>query len=270
MTALVNPPAGALRRLPKVSSLAVVRVVAPLLAFATFIGMWELYIVVFEVERILLPAPHVIAARFVADFSLLTSLAWNTFVQAARGLVVGVVVSVVLAALVYRVRWLSNGFEAYAAMLKALPVVALYPICTVFFGIDAAAVIAIVAIGTAPIMFLYALRGFAGSSEHDELMASISAGPWIRFTNLVLPRSLPFLMAGLRTAAPTAVIIAIIAQYFGGRVNTLGSYIRRESGNLHTVQTWSAVLASCLLGLAVFAAVALADRFLLRWHPSRH
>lgn len=249
--------------------MAVMTWIAPPILLGILIVAWEVYVATYDVEQILLPAPHVIFDRFLDDLSLLTRFAKSTLVEAMKGLSLAVVVSVVLAAAVHRVRWLANGLESWSGLLKALPVVALYPICTVFFGIGSTAVVAIVAIGTTPIMFLYVLRGFSGSSEHDELMRSISAGPWIRFTNLVLPRSLPYLMAGLRTAAPTSVIIAIIAEYFGGRVTTLGSYIRRESANLHTVQTWSAVLAACLLGLSVFGVVALADRFLLRWHPSR-
>ena len=86
-----------------------------------------------------------------------------------------------------------------------------------------------------------------------------------KFVDLVLPRSISFLMAGLRAAAPTAIIITIVAQYFGGRVNTLGAFIRRESGNLHTLKMWGAVLSACVLALVVFAAVSLIDRRFSRW-----
>jgi len=51
-------------------------------------------------------------------------------------------------------------------------------------------------------------------------------------------------------------VVPVITGFQGvapsGRVTTLGSYIRRESANLHTLEMWSAILMSCLLGLACF------------------
>jgi NitT/TauT family transport system permease protein len=246
-----------------------VRVVAPAAFFAAFVAAWEGVVAVQDIDVLLLPAPHEIVRQFLEDRSLLFTLARNTFSDAARGVLIGSVVAVAIAAVVYRVRWLAQAVQAYASTLKALPVVALFPIVTVFFGITSTAVVAIVAIGTSPVVFAYAVRGFLGTSEHDELMRSISAGPLVRFRVLVLPRSLPYLMAGLRTAVPTSIIIAVIAQYFGGSVTTLGSYIRRESTNLHTLEMWAAILMSCVLGLACFGGVALADRLVQRGRDPR-
>lgn len=246
-------------------SVDVTRWLAPLVLFGLFVGAWEAWVSIGDVKELLLPAPHRIVAQFFDDFSKLFEFARNTFVEAFKGVLIGSLGALVVAAATYRVAWLARSLQSYAATVKALPVVALYPICTVFFGITSRAVSAIVAIGVAPIVFTYAVRGFSGSSEHDELMRSISAGFGIRFRMLVLPRSVPYLMAAMKTAVPTSIIIAVIAQYFGGQVTTLGSYIRRESANLHTLEMWSAILMSCLLGLACFGAVSLADRLLLRW-----
>jgi NitT/TauT family transport system permease protein len=241
------------------------RYLAPAVLFGLFVGAWEAWVAIGDVKQLLLPAPHDIVAQFFEDFSKLFEFARNTFMEAFKGVLIGSLGALLVAAATYRVVWLARALQSYAATIKALPVVALYPICTVFFGITSKAVTAIVAIGVAPIVFAYAVRGFSGSSEQDELMRSISAGFSVRFRMLVLPRSVPYLMAAMKTAVPTSIIIAVIAQYFGGRVTTLGSYIRRESANLHTLEMWSAILMSCLLGLACFGAVSLADRYLLRW-----
>lgn len=243
----------------------VTRWLAPLVLFGAFIGAWELWVAIADVKELLLPAPHRIVEQFLTDYSKLFLFARNTFMEAFKGVLIGSAIALTIAAGTYRVKWLASALQSYAAALKALPVVALYPICTVFFGITSKAVTAIVAIGIAPIVFAYAVRGFSGSSEHDELMRSISAGFGIRFRMLVLPRAVPYLMAALKTAVPTSIIIAVIAQYFGGQVTTLGAYIRRESSNLHTVDMWAAILMSCVLGLTCFGVVSLADRLLLRW-----
>ncbi len=246
----------------------ILRVLLPLLAFGVFIGIWEAYVAIKDISVLLLPAPHQIAKEFVENRAQLWELSKNTFLQAMAGLIVATLLSIVVAGLTYGLPRVAKALENYSAIAKALPTVAIYPICTVFFGVGTKAVIAIITIGIFPIMFLYVIRGFTGTSEHDALMTSLSAGRLDRFVDLVLPRSVSYLMAGLRAAAPTAIIITIVAQYFGGRVNTLGAFIRRESGNLHTLAMWGAVLAACVLGLVVFAAVSLLDRRFSRWRQS--
>lgn len=244
------------------------RILLPVVALSTFIGIWEAYVAIRGISVLLLPAPHKIAKEFIENHAQLWELSKNTFIQAMTGLLVATAISIAVAVLTYGIPPVSKALENYSAILKALPTVAIYPICTVFFGIDTSAVVAIITIGITPIMFLYVIRGFSARSEHDALMASLSAGWTHRFVDLLLPRSLSFLMAGLRASAPTAIIITIVAQYFGGRVDTLGAFIRRESGNLHTLQMWGAVLSACLLGLVVFAAVSVIDRRFSRWRQS--
>ncbi|MBK02469.1 MAG: hypothetical protein CL464_08450 [Acidimicrobiaceae bacterium] len=244
-------------------------VLIPTLFFVVLLTIWELAVRLGDVHVLMLPAPSVIWVKFVEDFDILVELARNTGVESAKGVLVGSVIAITLAALVHGIRWLNQGLLSYSSTVKALPVVALYPVMTVFFGVTSKAVVAMVCVGVAPIMFTFASRGFSGTSEHDDLMRSISAGWLTRMTALVLPRALPYVMAGLRTAVPLSIIIAIISEYFGGSVSTLGAYIRRESTMLHTVQVWSAIVMACLLGVLVFVAVSMLDRYFLRWHASR-
>ena len=244
-------------------------VLTPTIFFASFLTIWELAVRLGDVQVLMLPAPSVIWSMFVEDFGLLVELAINTGIEAGKGVLIGSLIAIGLAGLVHGIQWLNQGLLSYSSTVKALPVVALYPVMTIFFGVTSKAVVAMVAVGVAPIMFTFASRGFSGTSEHDALMRSISANWRIRMTALVLPRALPYVMAGLRTAVPLSIIISIISEYFGGSVSTLGAYIRRESTMLHTVQVWSAIVMACLLGVLVFVAVSLLDRYFLRWHSSR-
>lgn len=266
MTAAAGSAPGRTRRRPLGED--PVRVVAPVVVFAAFIGAWEAWVSIGNVPELLLPAPHQILAQFIEDRSKLFTFALNTLTQALKGVALGTTFALLLAAAVFRRPVLARALQTYASTVKALPVVALYPICTVFFGISDRAVVAIVAVGITPIVFAYALTGFSARSEQDELFRSLSAGFLVRFRMLVLPRSAPYLMAALKTVVPTSIIIAVIAQYFGGSVTSLGAYIRRESANLHVLEMWAAILASCLLGLSCFAAVSLADRLVRRFIPA--
>lgn len=248
--------------------LPIAAIVTPIVFFAVFLGAWQAVVRIGDVQVLLLPAPTDIADRFITDFDLLFELAVNTAIEAMKGVFIGSTLAIALAGVTQPVKWLTRGLLSYSSTVKALPVVALFPLTTIFFGVSSTAVVAMVTIAVSPIMFTYASRGFSGTSEHDELMRSISAGRLTRFWSLVLPRALPYVMTGLKTIVPLSIIIAIISEYFGGSVTTLGSYIRRESTSLHTVDMWSAIVMACVLGITAFVAVSLLDRFLLRWHPS--
>ena len=60
-------------------------------------------------------------------------------------------------------------------------------------------------------------------------MDSLAAGGWT-FTRLVrLPGALPVVFTGLRQASSLAVIAAVVAEYFGGLQDGLGSRITSAS-----------------------------------------
>ncbi len=85
-------------------------------------------------------------------------------------------------------------------------------------------------------------------------------------------RALPSLFTGLRVAAGLAVIGTVVGEFFVGLLGEdegLGVKIVGARKNGRTDRVFAAVLLASLLGLAMFAAVNLASRLLLRrWHAS--
>ncbi|HEY0187982.1 MAG TPA: ABC transporter permease subunit [Cellulomonas sp.] len=237
-----------------------VRVGAPLVVILALLAAWQAFVVLGEVPTLLLPSPTDIAAVLAEDLAYLTRLALATGRDAGIGTVVAVVAALLVGWVVHGSNALSSMISSLAVALKALPIVALFPIVTVFLGKTSVAVIAIVAISGLPIMLVYTLQGLRQSSRLDDLMHVIAAGPVRRTWSLRLPRAVPFLVTGLRTVLPLSVITAIIAEYFGGQITTLGTYIRRESANLHTVTMWSAIVMACLLGLVCSGIGLLVER----------
>ena len=77
-----------------------------------------------------------------------------------------------------------------------------------------------------------------------------------------VPNALPFFFTGLKLAASLGVIAAVVAEYFGGLQNGLGSRITSYAGATNYPQAWAYVAAACVLGLVFycFAARARAPR----------
>jgi NitT/TauT family transport system permease protein len=245
-------------------------VLAPAILFLSLVAAWEVVVGVLDIPAYLLPKPTVIVAAFVSDFALLLAYMEGTLSEAMRGFLVGGVAAFGLAALSYRTSWIARPLYMYSAFLKAVPLIALTPLAVVWLGIGAAPRIAIAALAVMPIIFTFTSKGLnAADPAARELMRSFSADHLTTFRALDLPSALPHIFSGIRISVSTSVIITIIAEFFGGELTTIGTYIRTEAGNLHTVAVWSAVLMACIVSLLLYGTVSAIDQWTLRWHPAR-
>jgi NitT/TauT family transport system permease protein len=228
--------------------------------------LWELLVAVSGIPAFLLPPPSAIAAQVVASFPTILSTAAVTGGNALVGLVVGFVVGVGLALLAARSRIASELATPLVSAAAAVPIVALAPVFTTMFGstteLPRRLVVAVVVV--VPV-FVSTARGLAQVAPvHHDLMTALAASP-TQFSRFVrLPGAVPYIMTGLRLAAPASVIAAIVAEYFGGEQGTLGGIITQSAGLSRYDRAWAAVIAAALLGMALYALVLLLEHLVLR------
>ena len=82
-----------------------------------------------------------------------------------------------------------------------------------------------------------------------------------------VPTALPFVFTALKVASVLAMIGAIVGEYFGGSFNALGVLIRSDAQIFNFQRAWAGILVASLLGLALYAAVVVAERLVVRWAP---
>jgi NitT/TauT family transport system permease protein len=73
----------------------------------------------------------------------------------------------------------------------------------------------------------------------------------------------------LRGCATLAMIGAVVSEFFGGRMKSLGVYIKSTASVFQARQAWSAILVACALGLAFYQVVALVERRATPWRVGR-
>jgi NitT/TauT family transport system permease protein len=242
-------------------------VVPPLLFGAVAVAAWQLTVVVGRIAPFVLPSPGAIGEQFWAsrDVVLRTGLASGS--NALVGLVVATVAGLLAALVASRFAAVHEVSIPIVAALNALPIIALAPILNNAFestsSIPRRIVVAIVAFFP---IFVNTLRGLQRVDPlHRELMASYAAGGWT-FARLVrLPGALPFFFTGLRQAGSLAVIAAVVAEYFGGLQDGLGSRITSAASNTAYPRAWAFVVGACLLGLAFYLAALLLERLATPW-----
>lgn len=235
--------------------------IRPLLAFAALLVAWELLVTVRDIPQILLPKPSVIGGEAWDERARLLQYTWNTSKEALLGMGSALLLAAIVCIAVFANNMASSLVSAVAGAGRAVPVVVLFPIVTIFLGTSDLAVQVVVSIAIMPYFVVYILSGLRQKSPLDELMHVIAGSPVQRFRLIRLPISIPYLMTGIRTCLPLAIITAIVSEYFGGPSTTLGAYIQIKSQMLHAVEVWSAITFACLLGLVAFAIGIALERF---------
>jgi NitT/TauT family transport system permease protein len=232
--------------------------------------LWEAIVFAFSIEFYLLPAPHVIVQNLRETYPLLVEAGLYTFTEAVLGWVLGCGGGIFAAMAASRSPALAAVVLPYAVASASVPIIALAPLAIVWFGVEQGSKIAIVVAMTFFPTFVGALRGLLGVTPQSlELMRSYAATERQIFLKLRLPHSLPMMFTALRACATLAMIGAVVSDFFGGPVKSLGVYIKSTASLFQTRQAWSAILVACALGLLFYFAVALIERLAMRWHFDR-
>ena len=244
---------------------------APAVAvFVAGIVAWEGLVRGLDVQRFLLPPLSDILTEIKDNPDTFITAARITFVEALGGFLMGSAAAILMALLLARWRGLGSAIMPYAIAANAVPIIAFAPITNNWFGaIDPESKMAIAAIICFFPVFVNTLRGLTSVRPAQiELMRSYAAGDLEVFRRVRIPNALPYVFTGLKVATVLAMIGAIVGDYFGGSANSLGTKIRQSAGYFDFETAWAAIVVASVLGIAFYAAVALAERLTMGWHPS--
>ncbi|MCI9859338.1 ABC transporter permease [Microbacterium proteolyticum] len=190
---------------------------------------------------------------------------------ALTGLFVAMVLGIGWAIAMSLARWVERSTYAYAVMLQCIPILALVPLVGFWFGYEfLARVIVCVLIALFPMVSntLFGLQSVDKSQR--ELFRLQKANKWTVLTKLTLPAALPSIFVGMRTSAGLSVIGAIVGDYFFRRGEPgIGSLIANYQSRLQSAELFAAILAACLLGVAIFALFGWMSKVAVgRWYDS--
>jgi ABC-type nitrate/sulfonate/bicarbonate transport system permease component len=183
------------------------------------------------------------------------SLLWRnslvTLTAAAQGFALGVVVSVLGAALALVVPLLRPGFDRFAAILHAVPTIALAPLLITTVGrTDTPMVIAALSVGF--VRFVTMTSGFANvPPAQEDVFTVFGSSRGQRLLRLEIPRAVPAFFDGLTLCAPAAILGATIGEWFGAPMG-LGLLLVSSMQNYQMALLWSAALAATVMSLAAY------------------
>lgn len=190
----------------------------------------------------------------------------TTLLAIVEGLAIAVVVGTVLGLVMGRLPDLNRMLGMYVSTFYAMPLIAVVPLLTVWFGYTPTARLAMVVLEAAlPIIYNVAEGARLVPTTFLDV-TRIHHAPWWRvWLGVVLPNALPYVLAGLDLAIGRALIGAVVAEFVTA-IPGLGYYILFNVRSFHENEAMVALLVLVAFALVVRALINLAISRGFRWY----
>lgn len=245
------------------------RFVAPVVVGAIIVVLWIVVVDVLEIAPRMLPSPIAIGTELVARAGIIWDDTVITATNSLMGLLVGSIAAIVLAGLAAAWRPVDGMLAPLVAAIAVVPIVALTPIFNTMFGASSQfGRQAVAGIAAFVPVFINVLRGLRQTRPvHRDLLRASGATGIQTFRVLTLPTAIPYLMTGLRIASSLAVISALVAEYFGGPSDGIGTAIATYAKSGRAALAWAYVAGGIAIGLVFFLVTSLLERIATRRQP---
>jgi NitT/TauT family transport system permease protein len=249
-------------------SSALLQLAGPLLVLILLGLAWQLLVTLLQVSPVLLPGPRaVMTAGWKIRDSLLVATG-RTAVAALGGLLVSCCCGTVTAFVFAQSQIIRRALYPYAVLLQTVPVIAIAPIIIVSLGRGFLSVALVACILS---LFPIITSTTTGLLQTDPLLQDLfrlhRATRWQTLIRLRVPGALPYLISGIRIASGSAIVGAIVGEFFvGSSESGLGALIQRKSTQLVLSELYATVITATLLGTLVFSLITvLSEQVLRRW-----
>lgn len=241
-----------------------------LLIGAVGLSVWEVLSRMQLISPIFFPPPTAIGAALAQDLAngQLLPHVRVTILRAVPALILGGVPAVILGLVLgwsVRLRVMT---EPFIAAFHPIPKLALLPLFMVVVGIGETSKVLVAAVAAFFPMLINTVAGVRQISRiHFEAAESYGAGPIRILTRVVLPGSLPLILAGLRLAANIALVTIIAVEMISGG-DGLGARVWLSWQVLRTEQLYATLFVISALGVGLNALLQMAESWLVPWQES--
>ena len=239
------------------------RLLPPVLILGLILGVWEALVHMLDLPPWLLPSPSAIVGRFFRATNLLYHTGLTVF-EALAGFAASAVIGITLSALIVHSRFLERGVFPYIIVSNAIPIIAVVPLLTIWFGHGIAPKIMIASIITFFPIVTNTTRGLKSADRRLlDFMRTINATRREVFFKVQLPSALPYIFAGFKIAASLALVGAVVAEFYGAD-RGLGYLVITSATQLRTDLLFVSIIILAALGVSLFALFGHLERISLR------
>jgi len=258
-----RPAAAPKRRAPLLNR--VPNAVISIVSLVIVIGAWELF--GRGVNPIFASYPSAIIAA--AQRMVASGVIFSAFFDSMQPLIVGYLLAVIagipLGLLVGRYRWAEFGIGIYVTAFYSMPLVALIPLFVLWFGLGFTVKVAIIFVLA---IFPITINTWAGVKSVPRTLIEVGtafvASDATIMWKIIVPATIPYIVAGLRLAVGRAIIAMVVAEFFTA-ISGLGGIILKAGDNFDTARMFVPVFILMALGVGLTALVGWLETRVAPW-----
>lgn len=214
---------------------------------------------------VFVPSPSQVAMEMYNNPRLVFGNLGPTAWKAAVGYGIAALIAVTAATIAVLVRTLYSAVYNFGLVLHSIPIIATAPLMALWLGTGPQVQVVIAALASQFPMLVGTMQGLqAADARQRELMHVLSASRWQTLRYLLIPSALPYLFAGFKIAAPSAVLGAITAEWAGAD-RGVGAMMLYALFSYDTPKVWLSVLLTCVLAAGGYGIWVLIERLVIYW-----
>jgi NitT/TauT family transport system permease protein len=234
-------------------------------SLVVLLGAWE--ILGRDINPVFGSYPSAIAEAF---WQLVrTGKLWTALLDSLRPFLLGyglaIVVGIPIGLVIGRFRTVEAAIGIYITAGYAMPLVALVPLLVLWLGLGFAVKVAIVFLMSVfPICINTWLGVTAVPKTLIEVGKSFVAPDAVILRRIILPATLPYIMAGIRLAVGRAVVAMVIAEFFTS-ISGLGAVIITSANNFDTATMFVPIVILMVLAIGLNYLIGAVERWVAPW-----
>src|SRR5580692_7368232 len=193
----------------------------------------------------------------------------EAMIQSLQPFVVGYALAILfgvpLGLVIGRYRVAEAALGIYVTAGYAMPLVALVPLLVLWLGLGFAVKAAVVFLMS---LFPIAINTWLGVTAVPksliEVGTSFVAPNSVILRRIILPATLPYIMAGIRLAVGRAVVAMVIAEFFT-TISGLGAIIINAANNFDTATMFVPIVVLMVLAIGLNSLIGVVERYVAPW-----
>jgi ABC-type nitrate/sulfonate/bicarbonate transport system permease component len=198
-----------------------------------------------------------------------TGKLWTAMLESlgpfALGYGLAILIGVPIGLITGRFRLVEAAFGIYITAGYAMPLVALVPLLILWLGLGFAVKVAVVFLMSVfPICINTWLGVTAVPKSLIEVGTSFVAPNRVILRRIILPATLPYIMAGIRLAVGRAVVAMVIAEFFTS-ISGLGAIIINSANNFDTATMFVPIVILMVMAIGLTYGIGAVERWVAPW-----
>ena len=237
----------------------IILIVLPIATAAAALIFWEVMARGLNISPVILPAPSQVYQKIMSVLPLFVSNSIQTGGEALLGLVLAAGVGIAIGSGLAYSKYFRAAIYPNLVFFQLIPKVALAPLFIIWLGIGIESRLTFTIFIT---FFPIAISTAVGLASVDPIYVRFSRGltatDWQIFKHIRVPFALPAIFGGLKIGVTMAFIGVIVGEFVTSQ-SGLGYLILFAMARTETAVVLGSIAFLCIIGIAVYAAVALLE-----------